>query len=145
VDRISREIVRAQKFSVIPKDASKLTSRLKFFASDKVPAEISRFNSSLLTVFAVALAEAADQYPEVFGKATGSKEVTQNIAELQARQQELFAKIQADIPTDELDFGDYRQGRATPARFKNTPVEVAPPQTAGQRLVAFLMSQRGKQ
>jgi len=143
VARIKRELLYTRRLNTIPSDAGQLVSRLRYYCRG-APEELSGYKASVLTLLCVAIAEASEENPKLFGTVDSSADLNQNVVELQARQKELFARIATSIPTDELDFGEYLQGRATPARFKNTNVEVAPATSAGQRLVAYLMSQRAK-
>lgn len=143
VRRLLREIFRDGKFNTLPRDPSKLAPRLTHYCG-RAPDELLPYGASLLTLFACAVAEAAERFPDAFGTADSSAALSGNVAELQARQRALFEKIQANITADALDFGEYLQGRATPAKFKNTDVEVAPVATAGERLVQYLMAHREK-
>ena len=141
VARIKRELLHTRRLNTIPKDAGQLISRLRYYAVGAAE-ELTVFKASVLTLLCVAIAETTEEKPEVFGTVDNSADLSQGTAELLARQQELFDKIGRNITMDEIDPGTYSQGKTSPALFKGTSVPLAPPDSAGKRLVEYLMSHR---
>jgi hypothetical protein len=63
-----------------------------------------------------------------------------------ARQKELYEKLNIAYSAEDIDAGSYDGGKTSAATFRLTDgaVPIAPPDSAGKRLVGYLLSHREK-
>jgi hypothetical protein len=100
--------------------------------------ELTAVGHSTIELFGVAILMTADSNTEVFGRAEGTQaDVDKDIRALTKRYQETCALLGTAWTAEDVDAGQYENGRTSPALFKNTDVPVAPANTAGERLVAY--------
>jgi hypothetical protein len=123
-----------------PTPPTKYPGRLVTFSTPETTAELIRYGSSEVELFALAAQLVSESNPDLYGTCESSAEHAAQVDELEARQAELFKQIETRVSTEDLVIADDPR---TPPAFKVAPtVPLAPRQDAGQRLVAYLMKQR---
>jgi hypothetical protein len=111
------------------------------FSTPESVAELIRYGSSTTELFGCAIEIVAESQPDLWGSCEDSAKHAAQVAELEARQVELFRKLESSVSGDDLHIDPV--DRHAPVTFKVAPaVELAPRDNAGARLVAYLMQQR---
>jgi hypothetical protein len=146
VARIKRELLYTRRLNTIPSDSGKLAERLRYYCRG-APEELSGYKASTLTLLCVAIAEAVEEKgSELFGTVENSAALKENVADLQARQKELFDKMLSTMTADDWHIGEADRNHNAPVSFKIAPeVRIYPKADAGRRLVEYILSrQRAK-
>jgi hypothetical protein len=130
----------------IPKDGGQLLARLRNKVRPEAAGELARFDATTLTLFALAIQIGTERFPGLFGSVQGSDQLDTDVAALRNRAAELEAKLSTSFTSADIDFGTYDKGQTSPATFKLTggAVPIAPADSAGKRLVEYLMAHREK-
>jgi hypothetical protein len=111
------------------------------FGTPETTAELIAFDSTTLELFGVSILIVNERSPDCWGTCESSADYAEQVAELEARQAELFKKLETQASTEDLLIADDPH---IPTAFKvsDGKVPLAPRQDAGQRLVNYLMAQR---
>jgi len=119
----------------------KYPMRLNQFGSPETTAELIRYGSSVVELYGVAIQLVEETNPDVWGVCESSTKHAAQVAELQARQDEIERRADSAVSGDDLLISD---DPTTPATFKASggKIPLAPRKDASSRLVAFLMQQR---
>jgi hypothetical protein len=138
--------VREGNWKTIPKDGGQLLARLRNKVRPEAAAELARFDANTLSLFAIAIWIGTERFPGLFGSVQGSDQLNTDVAALRNRANELQTKLSTSFRPEDIDYGTYDKGVVTPATFKLSGgvVPIAPEDSAGKRLVEYLMSHREK-
>jgi len=116
---------------------------LRWLNTEPSIVELTRFGSSPLELFAVAVQIAGEYHPEVFGRRQSSAEIDNELATLKAKLNELTKKLATDVTAADLNIPD---NGTDPVTFACAPeVPLAPRHSAGERLIAHLMARPSEQ
>lgn len=118
----------------------------RFFLRPRVTevlGELTKAGYTSVELFGAAILIAGDKHPEVFGTADSmQQEIDSEVETLTKKRDELLTRIERSWTAEDVNPGEYVQGRTSPARFKGTDVHVAPPEGSGKRLIEYLLSHR---
>ena len=115
--------------------------RMYWNQKDQAVLELGGHAEKLFLLWVIAAELAYQQNADVFGTVEGLAAHKRRISELEARQKELFAAFPTTWTHGDLHIGRITSDGAALITFRLAPNEVPvhPPETAGERLVEFLL------
>ncbi len=110
---------------------------------DRAVLELGGHAEKLLLLWVVAAELAYQQNADVFGTVEDLAAHKAKLAELEAKRKELYARFPSTWAHGDLHIGRITSEGAALITFAKSPGEVPlhPPETAGQRLVGYLLGQ----
>jgi hypothetical protein len=137
-----RMMITAIRTPNFPAPPSELR-RLNFLLTADALAELAALGFSSFELFAVCAQVAAEKYPQDFGTCEDTQAHEKRVLELTLHRDELFARIANEYSADDIVIEDPDgEGRARVTfRISDGKVTVGPKQSAGERLVNWLLSQ----
>lgn len=121
-------------------------SRLRSLSTPDTDTELSREGFSLVELFCLAIIRAGNAHPDAFGDSDSPADIQEEFEEAQRRQRELFTRIAASFTPADLDMDviDERGFPIVAFKFGGLRVNIAPLESAGERLVRAYMTRGGR-
>jgi len=114
------------------------------FSTPETTGELIACRSSTIELYGVAIQIVGERNPDVWGTCDSTAKHAAQVADLEARQAELFQKLDTALTGEDLNIDPV--DRTAAVSFKIAPaVPLAPRNDAGARLVAYLMQKRAQQ
>ncbi len=139
--RFSITFLMGRKWALAPKDPS----RVDFLVSPASRTELASKGFGPIDLWGAAILKCAEESPSVFGTCESSEKHTAEFKAAKDQQEALFARLNTEYSGDDLLIGEpNHQGKVTVSfRVSVGEVLIGPKDSAGERLVRFLIAQRG--
>ena len=117
--------------------------RMGYNQKDEAVLELGGRPERLFLLLVIAAERACQQSPDVFGGVEDLGAHKAKLAELEAKRKELYARFRSTWGHNDLHIGRITSDGAALITFAKAPGEVPvhPPETAGERLVEYLLRQ----
>lgn len=139
--RRSAKAIAEQHMPSPPPSASH--AYLGVLGRDEAAAELAVVGSHVMEAFAIAVENAAQQWPDAFGTATSSEGWKRDYAAALARRDEFRQRIPEDVTAADIDFGSLRPDGSTVPTLKISggSVTLGPRENLGERVVNWVCGQ----
>jgi len=138
VRSLVRNLLREGHWRGAPKDEQALKRLMKIYGDPATAGELAAKGYSIGELFCCAAQIAGKQFPNSFGTVEDSRHVEKEMTELRKKQDELFRLLEKSFTAQDLVV----HGPAMSFRLADGNIPVVPTDSAGERLVNYLLANK---